>query len=106
MSSPEEMVFKWLTKRAIFFQPQVGFMGGVSEAGGAKVDFVLTDLNIIIRVQSYWHTLPEARARDVMQRIALINQGYIVVDVWEEDLRKNLENVMSRALKGEELRHG
>ncbi len=102
MTSPEQLVFNWLTQRKIPFRTQVGFLGGVTEAGGAKVDFVLDELNIIIRVQSYWHTVGPALARDELQRIALINEGWIVVDVLEEDLNENLNETMARALRGEE----
>ncbi len=102
MTSPEQLVFNWLTQRKIPFRTQVGFLGGVTEAGGARVDFVLDELNIIIRVQSYWHSVGAARARDELQRIALVNEGWIVVDVQEEDLNENLNETMSKALKGEE----
>ncbi len=102
MTSPEQLVFTWLTQRKIPFRTQVGFLGGVTEAGGARVDFVLDELNIIIRVQSYWHSVGAARARDELQKIALINEGWIVVDVQEEDLNENLNETMARALRGEE----
>ena len=103
LSAVEVLVLNWLVKREIPFIPQQNLFGGTTERGGAKVDFLLTELNIIIRVQSYWHTLPEARARDEMQKIHLINAGYIVVDVQEEDIRENIGRVMSAAVRGEEL---
>lgn len=103
MTEPEELVYSWLTQRKIPFQTQVNMFGGVTEAGGAKIDFVLLEQNIIIRVQSYWHTVGPALVRDELQKIALINEGWIVVDVMEEDLKENLNETMSKALRGEEV---
>lgn len=103
LSSPEFLVFEWLTRRKIPFMAQQNMLGGVSEAGGAKIDFWLTELNIIIRVQSYFHTLKEAVARDILQKIELLNLGYTVVDVWEEAIIENIDRVMTMAVKGQEV---
>lgn len=103
MTEPEQLVYSWLTQRKIPFQTQVNMFGGVTEAGGAKIDFVLQEENIIIRVMSYWHSVGPALARDRLQKIALINDGWTVVDVQEEDLKENLNLVMNKALRGEEI---
>jgi len=101
LSNPETIVAGWLRKNKIPFSMQQNFFGGVSQAGGARIDFVLTDRMICLRVQSYWHANPEARARDMVQTISLINAGYRVVDVHEEDLMENVDNVMKMAVQGE-----
>lgn len=103
ISEVELLVLNWLVKRQIHFIPQVNMFGGTTEAGGAKVDFILTESNIIIRVMSYYHTLEPSRTRDILQKEALMNEGYTVVDVWEKDIRENIGRVMSMALQGEEL---
>ena len=103
LSSPEFLVYEWLTKRKILFMAQQNMMGGVTQTGGAKIDFWLTELNIIIRVQSYFHTLEEAVARDILQKIELLNRGFTVVDVWEADIVENINRVMTMAVKGQEV---
>ncbi len=103
LSEPEVMVANWLYEHGILFDMQVNMFGGVSETGGAKVDFILILLNIALRVQSYWHTLAEVVARDKIQKIKLTTEGYVVVDVYEDDLRENLDNTMSKAVKGIEV---
>ena len=103
LSPGEVIVFNWLTRHKIPFVTQVNMFGGVTQTGGAKVDFILWEHNIVIRVQSYWHTLAEAVARDLIQKVALMNEGYIVVDVWEEDLQENTDEVMRKAMRGIEV---
>ena len=102
-STPEILVAEWLILHKIPFNAQESMLGGTTETGGARIDFYITESNIIIRIQSYWHTLPNAMAKDVMQKIALINEGYIVVDVWERRLTENPDLVMKAALQGREL---
>jgi very-short-patch-repair endonuclease len=102
-STPELLIADWLTWHQILFVTQQNMYGGVTESGGAKVDFLLPFSNIILRIQSYWHTLPEARARDEMQKAAMLNDGYIVVDIWETKLTANPDQVMRSALQGQEL---
>jgi very-short-patch-repair endonuclease len=103
LSTPELLIADWLTRHQILFVTQQNMYGGVTETGGAKIDFLLPFSNIILRVQSYWHTLPEARARDEMQKAAMTNDGYIVVDIWEKRLIVNPDQVMRLALQGQEL---
>jgi very-short-patch-repair endonuclease len=102
-STPEILVAEWLYRHKIPFNAQENMLGGATESGGARIDFYITESNIIIRVQSYWHTIPGAMAKDVMQKIALINEGYLVVDVWENRLTENPDLVMRAALQGREL---
>lgn len=87
MSSWERQVYLFLKERAIAFRPEVSYAGGVGILGGMRVDFVLYDRAITLRIQGPWHLFPGARARDEMQRQTLIAQGYTVIDFWEEDLR-------------------
>jgi len=86
MSSYEWQVFRALKKRGIAFTEQVSFGGGAGTLGGARVDFLLSGRNIIIRVQGPYHEMPQARSRDMLQMIYLQGQGYEVIDFWAEDL--------------------
>ena len=103
LTEPELIVYNYLTRNKIVFIFQRRLLGEVNEKGSAKVDFWLTDRNIIIRVQSYYHTLPEARARDELQKIELTSRGFIVVDVWEDKLKENASRVMKKAVQGMEV---
>ena len=103
LTEPELIVYNYLTRNKIVFIFQERLLGEVNEKGSAKVDFWLTDRNIIIRVQSYYHTLPEAKARDQLQKEALTGYGYIVVDVWEDKLKENPSRVMEKAVQGQEV---
>jgi len=86
MSSWELRVYKALRKRGISFSPQVNFFGGAGILGGTRVDFLLSDRMAVIRVQGYYHTLPQARARDELQRVNLLAKGYQVIDLYEADM--------------------
>ena len=105
LTEPEIVVLNWLYSHKIAFIPHGKIMGGSSEPGGAIVDYLLTDFNIIIRIQSYWHTIEGTEAKDRLQRIALENQGFIVVDIWETDLKVNPDEVMRMALQGRSKEH-
>jgi len=97
------MVAEWLVKHDILFTFQEKLYGGTTIAGGAIVDFVLPDRNIIIRIQSYWHETPEAIARDTLQKIRLEADGYTVIDIWEDEILDNIDYVMSEAVEGREI---
>ena len=78
----------WKALRSLGYQPvlQESFRGGADLPGGMQVDFVLPELRTIIRVMSWWHEDPGARARDEYQKTYLQAQGYTVVDCWVEEL--------------------
>jgi len=91
----EVKVYQALTERGVAFVPQVSYWGGASILGGARVDFVLLDRPMVIRVQGPWHELPKAQARDELQRLSFLALGYTVVDLWEGDVR-NLDEALDR----------
>ena len=97
LSSWEYKVMKALQQRAITFQMQVSYEGGVGILGGMRVDFLLSDYNLVLRVMGPWHNFPGARSRDEMQRVYLSGRGFNVVDLWEADL-ENLDQVLAQKL--------
>lgn len=97
MSSWELKLYYALKKRAITFRTEVNFEGGVGILGGMRVDFILPDYGMVIRVMGPWHTFDNARSRDEMQRVYLSGRGFQVVDLWEADL-DNLDQVLSQTL--------
>jgi len=102
LSDIEELVYFWLIKRRIPFESQVSLRGGVFELGGSKVDFILTGSMIALRVMGeYYHRGVAAEGRDMLQREVLMGLGYIVVDLWGDDIKNRLEETMQKALLGE-----
>jgi len=104
LSDLEKKVYDWLAKREIPFTTQEPMFGIAGEAGSAVIDFVLTERNIVLRTMgSYWHSGAEAKARDAFGKEQLINKGFIVVDLREEDLSDDkIQHTMELALEGVE----
>ena len=105
LSELEKKVYNWLTKNDIPFTTQQRMFGTAGELGSAVIDFILGERNIALRVMgSYWHSSLEAKARDEFGKEQLVNQGYIVIDLWEERLDDdNIDNTMRLALEGIEV---
>ncbi len=97
LSSWEYKVMRALQKRAIPFAMQISYEGGVGILGGMRVDFVLHEHGVMLRIQGPWHTMPNARSRDEMQRVYLSGRGFIVVDLWEDDLA-DLDNALQQKI--------
>ena len=96
-------MYNWLIKHSILFTAQAP-MFGAGELGSATVDFILTERNIVLRIMGgYWHTGLEVNARDLLGREKLTEAGYTVVDVWEDDINRNLDAVMELAIQGQEM---
>ena len=103
-SEPERMVKEWLDENNIIYREQVNIFGGRTEKGGAIVDFIISDVMIAIRVQGeYWHIGTAVEARDNLQKEMLTAQGYTVVDIQEEEIYRDVDYVMRKALQGEEI---
>ena len=106
-SDLEIIVIKWLEKNKIRYRFQTSLMGGFYQLGGAVVDFIIEDGNLAWRVMGeYWHEGVEARGRDTIQREMLTAMGFVVVDIYGEDLRKRLNVTLRKALRGEEMPRG
>lgn len=104
MSSAEKIVYAWLIDANIPFVGQKSLFGG-TELGGTIVDFLLEDRGIALRVMGeYWHSSLEASARDEIAKEKLMEQGYIVCDIWERNLiPERLDYTMSQAIMGLEV---
>ena len=104
LSDLERKVYNWLSKREIPFTTQEPMFGVAGEAGSAVIDFVLTERNIVLRTMgSYWHSGLKSKARDSLGKERLINAGYQVVDLWEENLTDDkIQNTMELAIEGQE----
>ena len=111
MTLPEGIAFNLLQAKQVEFIYQKDYASGRTYRGGAVIDFWLPDLQTVLRIQGdYWHTRPEARERDEVQRSELL-QSMVdgkrvanVVDIWESRLRScQREQVITAALNGQEL---
>ena len=104
LNEPERKVANWLSNHYIPFRIQESIAGGTMELGGMVVDFLLPMSRIVIRVMgTYWHRSTEANARDVLGRETLRAKGFIVVDIWEDDVNERLDYVMRLAVQGVEI---
>jgi len=104
-SDLEIEVYTWLTKKGIHFEFQSKLIGGYSrELGDAEADFVLRQLEMVWRVMGeYFHRGVTPQARDLIQKVRLQEQGWQVIDLWEEDLKKRLNYTLTMALRGQEI---
>ena len=104
LNNLEKIVYGWLIKHSILFTAQAPMFGGVGELGSAIVDFILTERNIVLRCMgTFWHTGLEVNARDLLGREKLTEAGFTVVDVWEDDINRNLDATMEFAIAGQEM---
>jgi len=89
---PERIIWRWLESQGLMYEAQYVTMGGRLTVGGAVIDFVVWGLSgqpVAIRVQGgYWHgpTFHERTIEDQQQADRLRAQGYIVLDLWEQDI--------------------
>lgn len=106
-SEPERIVLAWLGKRGITdYDFQSSQLGGRFELGGSVVDFLFSERQLAWRVQGeYWHQGVEKTGTDAVQRELLESQGWIVVDIKEEDLSlpERANQTLEAALRGEEM---
>ena len=105
LSSLEKKVWDWLAKNNIPFETEQTMLAPARELGSAIVDFLIPDKNLILRVLgSYWHSGLTAKARDEFSKERLMNQGYIVVDLLEENLTTDkIDRTLQMAMQGQEV---
>ena len=103
LNNLEKVIASWLMKHDIAFQTQVP-MFGIGELGAATVDFVLIERNIVLRCMgTFWHSGLETNARDLLGKEKLVEVGYTVVDVREENLTAGkIDSTMELAISGQE----
>jgi len=104
-SQLERLVFGWLVRQHIPFAYQVNVLGGRQVPGGAVLDFVvyLRQPPTVLRIMgAYMHRQPTQAYNDMIQRTVLEDMGYIVIDLWEEDITDMVlfETTMDRIIYG------
>ena len=98
---PEYLVSKELDKLSIGYQFQQSFMGGRTTAGGVIADFYLPSYSIVLSVLgTYWHSTPEVRTKDMVQKLAMASDGLTTIFIKEEDAMRNASYYVTEALRG------
>ena len=106
MTDIETIVYGWLTKKGIVFQFATSLRGGFYQLGGAVVDFILPARMLAWRVMGeYYHRGVVKEGSDIIQKELLAELGYVVVDIWGDDIEDRLEETLTKALRGEEVLH-
>ena len=99
----EKIVLQYLINHRISFQFQTSLSGGFFELGGAVIAF-LVEPNLAWRVMGeYWHRGVQKSGSDIIQKENLTAMGYVVIDLWGDDLQSRLEETMRKALLGQEM---
>jgi hypothetical protein len=88
---PERIIWKWLEDNKMIFRVQYAEFGGRGQLGGVALDFVVYGMAaapVALRVQGgYWHgPASDRKAQDDESAGRLRMAGYLVVDLWEQDI--------------------
>lgn len=100
---PEGIVLEWLDHRKIPYQFQTSLGGGFFALGDAVVDFIVEG-SLAWRVSGeYRHTGVTKEGSNLIQREMLTGLGFVVIDLWENDIMERLEETLTKALQGQEM---
>ncbi len=98
---PELIVGKELDRLGINYIFQQSFLGGRTQAGGIIADYYIPSYSMIISVLgTYYHSSPQRRAQDLIQRIAVLSQGIMTIFINEADVMKRPRYYVAEALRG------
>lgn len=108
---PESITYIILEELRVDFIYQAEAFGGRVIRGGQVPDFMIPNLQMVLRIQGdYWHSRRAQRERDVLDKIALLSAEIegrpirFVIDVWESRLLDcNRKKVIEMALRGQEV---
>ena len=104
MTETETKIATWLDNKRINYNFQSSLIGGRSELAGMIIPFIVPDFNLALRIRNqdlYDGVSQTALAR--IERTQLHSLGFIVVDAHEEDVTRNIDEVMNRAIEGREM---
>ena len=114
MTLPEALAYIYLQANQIEFVFQQSYNSGRTYRGGAVIDFWIPDRGLILRINGdYYHSQPDRRERDEIQRAELLlsviegKRVESVVDVWESRLLGcGRDTVMRAAVESMEMGPG
>ena len=110
---PELIAYDWLRSKGVHFTFQAEAFGGRGIRGGQIPDFVIPQGGRALcwRIQGeYWHSRDDSRARDAVNKAALLAGSvggmrvWAVVDCWEDDIYRDRERVFEMAMTGTGIR--
>ena len=100
-TEPEKKVYFALVKIGEQFTFQSQMLGFPGAKGSTRADFTLPQLGLVLRVVGeYWHSFPETKARDQLQKIALSTEGWLVIDLMESDIMRDVDFYVQEAILG------
>jgi hypothetical protein len=104
MTPPETSISNWLTYKKIEFNFQSQLIGGFyNTLKDEKADFQIPESNTILRVIGTDVQKTVLSGTELINRERLESQGHTVVDLWDSDIKGNLELVMNEAIEGREI---
>ena len=105
-SIPEFIVWEYRTKQkrqrvGVDFDFQSPFFGGRTRFGGFIADYFFPRKNEIWRVngERFHLAKPKDRAKDALAKVQFLQQGYTVLDLWEDDLLSRAQFVLDLAFE-------
>ena len=101
-SDLEIIVLQWLNKNKIVYDFQTSLAGGHYQLGGSVVDFIIGDLAWRVHGE-YYHSGVEKTGSDILQKELLSNMGFIVIDLYADDIQNRTEETLRLALQGQEM---
>lgn len=100
----EILVIRWLDRRGIQYEFQTSLAGGWYSLGGSVVDFLFRDRSMVWRVMGeYYHRGVTKEGSDLYHKEILEQLGFIVVDIWGDDIRERIDETLGLALQGREM---
>ena len=97
LNQDESRVYWALVELKINFSVQTNFLGG-SVLGGARADFVLHDVRVVLLVDGPFHFTSYGLARDILVDTSYAAQGYHVIHMPTSDigpdLKKHLRDII------------
>ena len=109
-TKPEFLVWKYLVnqkhlREGVDFIFQSSKFGGRRVFGGVVIDFYIPARNMVWRVQGErFHMLMTAdRTDDAIEKFQLEGYGYVVIDLWVNDLLSRPRYVLDLAWSGQEV---
>jgi G:T-mismatch repair DNA endonuclease (very short patch repair protein) len=101
---PEAVVARELDRLGVYYEFQSQTLGYHGEKGSTTSDFVIPYYGLIISIIGvYWHGSSSSKAKDMLQKILLARQGYIIIYITDEQTARNASYYVKQALNGNDL---
>jgi hypothetical protein len=108
----EFICYEWLLRRGLVegvdFVFRSPLFGGRGRLQGLEIDFEFPTRGLAWLVQGlqFHYVKPEQRTRDLIAKVRLASRGYIVVELFEDDIMQRAEYTLAHAIQGEQVSRG